>query len=66
MGVAADQLMSAERHPDRLDDDPRALRPTQIAAMDERFRERRDQIKLLAPLHRLVSWAVNEDGVGEP
>ena len=48
MGAAVEQLMSMVRAEDRFDYDPREIRGVQIAALDERFQERRDAIKLLA------------------
>ena len=48
MGAAVEQLMSMVRAEDRFDYDPGEIRGVQIAALDERFQERRDAIKLLA------------------
>jgi hypothetical protein len=48
MGAAADRLTSKVRDEDRFDYDPVEVRATQVAALDERFQERRDSIKLLA------------------
>jgi hypothetical protein len=47
MGVAADQLTGKVRDDDRFDYDPKEIREQQIAALDERFQERKDRIKLL-------------------
>ncbi len=48
MGAAIDRLMAMVSAPDRFTHSAAELRDTQIAAMDERFQERRDRIKLLA------------------
>jgi hypothetical protein len=48
MGAAIDTLMGMVRDEDRFAHSAAELRDTQIAAMDERFQERRDRIKLLA------------------
>src|ERR1043166_9040708 len=47
MGAAADQLTSKVRDEDRFDYDPKDVRPQQVAALNERFQERKDKIKLL-------------------
>jgi hypothetical protein len=47
MGEAAAALMRKVRDDDRFDYDPVALEAVQIAALDERFQERKDRIKLL-------------------
>ncbi len=47
MGAAADKLMALVADPDRFTFSQDELRETQIAALDERFQERRDRIKLL-------------------
>ena len=48
MGVAVDRLISMVGDKDRFAHSADDLRATQIAAMDERFQERRGTIKLLA------------------
>ena len=48
MGAATEQLMAKVRADDPYDYDPKAIRATQVAALDERFQERKDTIKLLA------------------
>lgn len=48
MGAAADRLMAKVREADRFDYSAAELRPLQIAALNERFQERRAAIKLLA------------------
>lgn len=47
MGAAADKLTAKVRDADRFDYDPKALRETQVQALNERFQERREAIKLL-------------------
>lgn len=47
MGAAADKLMSKVRADDRFDYSAAEIRETQIAALNERFQERKDAIKLL-------------------
>ncbi|MET0180530.1 MAG: hypothetical protein ABW194_08630 [Novosphingobium sp.] len=47
MGAAAEKLMSKARDEDRFDYDPAEIRDTQAAALNERFQERKDTIKLL-------------------
>lgn len=48
MGAAAEKLMGQVQVKDRFDYDPKDIRETQIAALNERFQERKDKIKLLA------------------
>jgi hypothetical protein len=48
MGAAVDRVMGMVRDEDRFAHSAADLREMQIAAMDERFQERRDRIKLLA------------------
>ncbi len=48
MGAAADKLMGLVRSPERFNYDAAELRETQIAALNERFHERKDCLKLLA------------------
>jgi hypothetical protein len=45
---AVETLMSKVRAEDRFDYDPKELRPVQVAALNERFQQRKDAIKLLA------------------
>ncbi|MFC6622079.1 hypothetical protein [Novosphingobium panipatense] len=47
MGAAADKLMALVADPERFTFSAHELRETQVAALDERFQERRAQIKLL-------------------
>ncbi|PNU06249.1 hypothetical protein [Novosphingobium guangzhouense] len=47
MGTAADKLTALVADPERFAFSADDLRETQIAALDERFRERRDRIRLL-------------------
>lgn len=47
MGAAAEKLMSKVRADDRFDYDPKEIRETQVEALNERFQERKDKIKLL-------------------
>lgn len=47
MGAAADKLMAFVADPERFTFSADELRETQVAALDERFQERRDRIKLL-------------------
>lgn len=48
MGVAADKLTELVQSPDRFTLSHDELRETQLAALDERFQERKDRIKLLS------------------
>ena len=48
MGAAAERLMATIDQADRFDHPPEALLADQVAALDERFQERRGAIKLLA------------------
>ena len=48
MGAAVDKLMSKVRDADRFDYSAAEIRPLQIEALNERFQERKDAIKLLA------------------
>lgn len=48
MGEAADRLMSKVADPDRFDYSAAEIRDEQVAALNERFQERKDRIKLLA------------------
>ena len=63
MGAAADSLTAKVRAEDRFDYAVEDVRATQIAALDERFQERRDAIKLLkmraeeAGIERIASFA---------
>jgi hypothetical protein len=56
MGAAVDKLLAYQGQPDRFDVAWAALQASQIAAMNERFQDRKDKIKLLA--HR-----ANEAGI---
>ncbi|GAB7555604.1 hypothetical protein NRB_51250 [Novosphingobium sp. 11B] len=47
MGIAADKLTALVADPERFAFSAGDLRETQVAALDERFQERRDRIKLL-------------------
>jgi hypothetical protein len=58
MGSAVDQLLRMARAEDRFGHAEQTLRATQVAAMNERFQERRDSIRLLG--HRAA-----EAGIGE-
>ena len=58
MGVAADRLTGKVRADDRFDYSAADIRPAQIEALNERFQERKDCLKLLA--HR-----ANEAGTTE-
>ena len=48
MGEAADKLMALVADPQRFSFSAAELRETQVAALDERFQERKDRIKLLS------------------
>ncbi len=47
MGAAADKLTGMVRAEGRFDYSPKEIRQTQVEAMNERFQERKDSIKLL-------------------
>ena len=47
MGVAVDKLVGLVAHPERFSFSAEELRETQIAALDERFQDHRDRIKLV-------------------
>lgn len=48
MGVSADKLLSLVDNPHRFTFSAEDLREAQVAALDERFQERKDRIKLLS------------------
>jgi hypothetical protein len=58
MGEAANELVGMLRSEDRFDHSAKDLREMQIAAINERFQERRDAIRLLA-------MRAGEAGIGE-
>jgi hypothetical protein len=55
---AIEQLTSQVRADDRFDYDPKDVLPTQIAALNERFQDRRGKIKLLG--HRASEGGIDE------
>ncbi|MFT4056083.1 MAG: hypothetical protein QM681_16385 [Novosphingobium sp.] len=60
MGIAADKLTALVADPERFAFSADDLRETQVAALDERFRERRDRIRLLG----LRARDAGIDGIG--
>jgi hypothetical protein len=60
VSTATDQLTNLVDAPDRFDHSAAELRQTQLAALNERFGERRDSIKLLG--HRAREAGVTEIG----
>lgn len=60
MGVAVDKLTALVADPERFAFSADELKETQVAALDERFQERRDRIKLLG----LRARDAGIDGIG--
>jgi hypothetical protein len=58
MGAAADKLLGYAKAKDRFDVPSEDLRELQVAALDERFQENRDRIKLLK--HRAQEAGIDE------
>ncbi|MFD1959681.1 hypothetical protein ACFSHP_12615 [Novosphingobium panipatense] len=61
MGAAADKLMALVADPERFTFSAHELRETQVAALDERFQERRAQIKLLGLRARDAGWSASPE-----
>ena len=61
MGDATEKLLAYQRNPSRFDISWKDLRADQIAALNERFIERKDAIKLLADADDAVSLEARGD-----